>query len=62
MTDFNKTNDIEDNLNQDINIFIQQRGTKKSDTIIKGLFFENNQEAKTFLSTIKKKIWYKWVY
>ena len=55
MTDFNKTNDIEDNLNQDINIFIQQRGTKKSDTIIKGLLFENNQEAKIFLSTIKKK-------
>ena len=48
MTDFNKTNDIEDNLNQDINIFIQQRGTKKSDTIIKGLFFENNKRIQRY--------------
>jgi len=56
MTDFsNNQNDIENNLNSDIHIYVQQRGTKKSDTIIKGLFFANKIESKAFLSSIKKK-------
>jgi translation initiation factor 1 (eIF-1/SUI1) len=56
MTDFfDKNNEIENNLNLDIHIFVQQRGTKKSDTIIKGLFFPSKDESKLFLSTIKKK-------
>jgi translation initiation factor 1 (eIF-1/SUI1) len=55
MTDFNKSNEIENNLSVDINIFVQQRGTKKADTLIKGLFFNELQESKNFLSHIKKK-------
>ena len=55
MTDFNNSNQIENNLSSDINIFVQQRGTKKANTLIKGLFFPELQESKTFLSNIKKK-------
>lgn len=55
MTDFNKSNEIENNLSSDINIFVQQRGTKKANTLIKGLFFTDLQESKNFLSHIKKK-------
>lgn len=55
MTDFNNSNQIENNLSSDINIFVQQRGTKKADTLIKGLFFTDLQESKNFLSHIKKK-------
>ena len=55
MTDFNKSNEIENNLSSDIHIFVQQRGTKKADTLIKGLFFNELQESKVFLSNIKKK-------
>ena len=55
MTDFNNSNKIENNLSSDINIFVQQRGTKKADTLIKGLFFNELQESKNFLSHIKKK-------
>ena len=55
MTDFNKSNEIENNLSSDIHIFVQQRGTKKADTLIKGLFFNELQESKVFLYNIKKK-------
>jgi translation initiation factor 1 (eIF-1/SUI1) len=55
MTDFNNSNQIENNLYSDIHIYVQQRGTKKADTLIKGLFFHEQQESKNFLSHIKKK-------
>ena len=35
MTDFNNSNQIENNLSSDIHIYVQQRGTKKADTLIK---------------------------
>jgi len=55
MTDFNNSNQIDNNFSSDINIYVQQRGTKKADTLIKGLFFTELQESKNFLSHIKKK-------
>jgi translation initiation factor SUI1 len=55
MTDFNNSNQIENNLGTDIHIYVQQRGTKKADTLIKGLFFNESHESKAFLSIIKKK-------
>jgi translation initiation factor 1 (eIF-1/SUI1) len=55
MTDFNNSNQIDNNFSSDIHIYVQQRGTKKADTLIKGLFFTELQESKNFLSHIKKK-------
>jgi translation initiation factor 1 (eIF-1/SUI1) len=55
MTDFNNSNKIDSDFNSDIHIYVQQRGTKKADTLIKGLFFSELQESKAFLSHIKKK-------
>jgi translation initiation factor SUI1 len=55
MTDFNNSNQIDNNFSSDIHIYVQQRGTKKADTLIKGLFFSEPQESKAFLSNIKKK-------
>jgi len=55
MTDFNNSNQIDNNFSSDIHIYVQQRGTKKADTLIKGLFFTEQQESKAFLSHIKKK-------
>ena len=54
MSDFNNSNEIDNNFNLDINIYVQQRGTKKANTLIKGLFFTELQESKDFLSHIKK--------
>jgi len=55
MTDFSNSNKIDSDFNSDIHIYVQQRGTKKADTLIKGLFFNELQESKAFLSHIKKK-------
>ncbi len=55
MTDFSNSNKIDSNFSTDIHIYVQQRGTRKADTLIKGLFFDNLQESKAFLSHIKKK-------
>jgi len=55
MTDFINSNKIDSDFSSDIHIYVQQRGTKKADTLIKGLFFNNLQESKAFLSHIKKK-------
>jgi translation initiation factor 1 (eIF-1/SUI1) len=55
MSDFNNSNKIDNNFSSDIHIFVQQRGTKKADTLIKGLFFTELQQSKAFLSHIKKK-------
>jgi len=55
MSDFTNTNQIDNNFNSVIHIYVQQRGTKKADTLIKGLFFTELQQSKAFLSHIKKK-------
>jgi len=55
MTDFSNSNKIDSNFSTDIHIYVQQRGTKKADTFIKGLFFDDLQQSKAFLSHIKKK-------
>ena len=55
MTEFSNSNKIDSNFSSDIHIYVQQRGTKKADTLIKGLFFSELQESKAFLSSIKKK-------
>ena len=38
----------------EIHIYVHQRGTRKADTIIKGLVFPDKDETKKFLSSIKQ--------
>ena len=50
---------LEKKLNYDFNnvihIYVKQRGNRFRDTIISGLIFPTKEEAKIFLTTIKKK-------
>lgn len=46
---------LNDEFNKVIHIYVKQRGNRFRDTIISGLSFETKEEAKLFLTTIKKK-------
>lgn len=54
MNNFNSFGNVTTNSTSEIHIYIHQRGTRKADTIIKGLEFADKDEYKKFLSSIKQ--------
>jgi translation initiation factor 1 (eIF-1/SUI1) len=54
MNNFNSFGNNNTNSTSEIHIYVHQRGTRKADTIIKGLEFADKDENKKFLSSIKQ--------
>ncbi len=54
MNNFNNFGNNNTNSTSEIHIYVHQRGTRKADTIIKGLEFADKDESKKFLSSIKQ--------
>lgn len=54
MNNFNSFGNTDTNSDSEIHIYVHQRGTRKADTIIKGLVFADKEESKKFLSSIKQ--------
>jgi translation initiation factor 1 (eIF-1/SUI1) len=54
MNNFNNFGNTDINSTNEIHIYVHQRGTRKADTIIKGLEFADKDESKKFLSSIKQ--------
>jgi translation initiation factor 1 (eIF-1/SUI1) len=54
MNNFNNFGNNVTNSTSEIHIYVHQRGTRKADTIIKGLEFADKDESKKFLSSIKQ--------
>ena len=54
MDNFNNFGNNDTNSTSEIHIYVHQRGTRKADTIIKGLEFADKDESKKFLSSIKQ--------